>query len=330
MLAQRTEAVRTTEVVTPHYDPRLVEEAVLLAADAATASERTQFRRERDAVYEIPVVQARESSFRALDVRWFARFQISQPLLAALREHPSIAGAVSKCFVLPARSAKEEGADLHENREAGSPPTLVIRLRPQTLLASAQLFALLRRELLHVTDMLDPHFGYERDLPDIAGGATYENLIRARYRVVWNTTIDGRLAAQGRLPRSGAERSFQEFQATFGSLCADPRKHFDDFFRNHRPRHRDIVSFAISPGSPDSASATARGVCPLCQLPTAKLHGEFSPEVASILSREFAARDLRNGICRQCLDLYESQLTLREKHDGSTSRPSPSPKGHIP
>jgi len=247
-----------------------------------------------------------------LDVRWFARFQISQPLQAALKEHPSIDAAVSKCVVLKARSPKEEGADLHDNREDAPLPTLVIRLQPQTFLESDQLLALLRRELLHVTDMLDPDFGYQRALPAFSAGPTYENLIRARYRVVWNTTIDGRLAAQGRLPQSGAERSFQEFQATFGNLCADPRKHFDDFFRQHRPRHRDIVSFAISAGSGsvDSASATTPGVCPLCQLPTAKLYGEFSPEVASILGREFPERDLRNGICRQCLDLYESQITL--------------------
>jgi len=274
--------------------------------------------------------RARESAFRELDARWFARFEISRPLQAALKEHPSIDGAVSKCFVLKARSAKEEGADLHENREGAPLPTLVIRLRPQTLLASDQLLALLHRELLHVTDMLDPHFGYERALPEFSAGPTYENLIRARYRVVWNTTIDGRLAAQGRLPRRGAERCFQEFKATFGNLCSDPRKHFDDFFRQHRPRHREIVSFAISAGSPDSASATTRGVCPLCQLPTAKLYGELSPEVASILNREFAERDLRNGICRQCLDLYESQLTLRKKNDDSTSRESLSPKAHIP
>lgn len=274
--------------------------------------------------------RARESAFRALDVRWFARFQISQPLQAALKEHPSIDGAVSKCFVLKARSPKDEGADLHENREDASLPTLVIRLRPQSFLASDQLLALLRRELLHVTDMLDPHFGYERALPAFSAGPTYENLIRARYRVVWNATIDGRLAAQGRLPQSGAERSFQEFQATFGNLCSDPRKHFDDFFRQHRPRHRDIVSFAISPGSPNSASTTTRGLCPLCQLPTAKLYGDLSPEVASILSREFAERDLRNGICRQCLDLYESQLTLRKKNDDSTSRGNLSAKAHIP
>jgi hypothetical protein len=257
--------------------------------------------------------RARESAFRELDTRWFARFQIARPLQAALSEHAFIHGAVSKCFVLEARSTKEQGADLHENREAGSPPTLVIRLQPQTLIASDRLLALLRRELLHVTDMLDPDFGYERELPAFSGGPTYENIIRARYRVVWNTTIDGRLVAQGRLPPSVEEQSFREFLATFGSLCSDPRKHFDEHFRNRRPRHREIVSFAISQGSPDSATTTARGMCPLCQLPTAKLHGRFSPEIASILRKEYPDRDLKIGICRQCLDLYEAQLTLREK-----------------
>lgn len=293
------------------YDPRLVESAVLLAADNAGVSEKAQFRKERDAVYGMGNARARESAFRELDARWFARFRIAQPLLAALEEHPSIDGAVSKCLVLGAHSAKGEGVDLHANRETASLPSLVVRVRPQTLLASEPLFALLRPELVHVTDMLDPGFGYERELPEFSGGPTYENIIRARYRVVWNTTVDGRLVAQGRLPSSAEERSFREFQATFGGLCSDPREHFDDFFRNRRPRHRDIVRFAISPDSGDPASESARGVCPLCQLPTAKLHGTLSPEIASILSKEFPDRALHCGICRQCLDLYEARLALR-------------------
>jgi hypothetical protein len=60
-----------------------------------------------------------------------------------------------------------------------------------------QVRVLLRHELMHVADMLDPAFGYERSLPTSDDGPSADNIVRDRYRVLWDVTIDGRLARAG-------------------------------------------------------------------------------------------------------------------------------------
>jgi hypothetical protein len=61
-------------------------------------------------------------------------------------------------------------------------PTLAVKLTPGSLLDFVRVAPLLRSELLHVEDMLDPDFGYERDLPSFDVDAVYEKLVRDRYR----------------------------------------------------------------------------------------------------------------------------------------------------
>jgi len=66
---------------------------------------------------------------------------------------------------------------------------------------------------MHLADMLDPAFGYERNLSAAADGPSAENIVRDHYRVLWDVTIDGRLARHG-VASSGARvarwREFEE------------------------------------------------------------------------------------------------------------------------
>jgi hypothetical protein len=87
---------------------------------------------------------------------------------------------------------------------------------------------LLRRELRHVADMLDPAFGDEPHLP--AGSSrTHEPLLRDRYRTAWSATIDGHLVRAGKLDTGARERPWAEFAAIFGTLdVAAPAALFDN------------------------------------------------------------------------------------------------------
>src|SRR3989304_41936 len=170
-------------------DPALVEEAVLLASEAASPPIRHGYRRERDAIYEIADSEKREAAFRDLDARWFDRLGLGTPLLRLVREFETVLARVSRCIVLLAGRTRGEGADLHDRR-GGMAPSL-------------------RGELLHVEDMLDPAFDYQRDVPAPEEGAVYEKLLRDRYRVLWNTSVDGRLAARGQLAKGGEARPRQ-------------------------------------------------------------------------------------------------------------------------
>ncbi|MFQ5790637.1 MAG: hypothetical protein ACE5JI_09205 [Acidobacteriota bacterium] len=304
-----------------HFDPHLVEECVLLAVEAAASSDRRQFHRERDPIYEVDIAETREASFRELNARWSRHFRLAGPLVDALREHPSLEQEIARCLIVRARSAKEEGADLHDNREetrGDSRPVLVIRLRPQTLLHRSSLLALLRHELMYVADMLDPTFGYEPDSASADGGPTHDHLLRTRYRVLWDATIDGRLVARGKLSPRAEKKCQEEFFALFPMLSSNGQRHFERFFRGPRPTHRELLAFAVRPGDGGTTGSAADNRCPLCRLPTTRFHPapeSLGTEVLAAVRADFPQWDPRSGLCLQCADLFEADVDARRRQN---------------
>jgi hypothetical protein len=106
--------------------------------------------------------------------------------------------------------------------------------------------ALLRHEMMHVRDMLDPAFGYERSLPSDTGALT-ETTLRDRYRVLWDVTIDGRLALAGHPSDRARVQRLREFEAAFPMLGGDAPVAFDAWFGRRRPTHDELLAFARTP-----------------------------------------------------------------------------------
>ena len=304
----------TSEGLLVQFDQHLVEESVLLAAEFASPSERDVFRSERDAIYEVEITDIRETSFRELDARWFQSFGVADVLLEVLREHPSLVNRISGCFVLPARSSKDEAADLHATKgqtaDASLLPALVIHLQTKTLVSTEPLTSLLRHELLHITDMLEPEFGYKPSLPELDGGPMLQRLIQDRYRVLWNTTVDGRLATRGGLPMQQAERRRrEEFLATFRMLGAEAGRHFERFFHESRPTHAELVSFALRPTGSEGRNGQQ---CRLCSLPSSNLHphpGGLHHRIVVAIHKDFPEWKQEMGLCVQCADLYDARVS---------------------
>ena len=309
---------------TVELDPALVEEAVLVAIEREGSERRYRYRRERDPIYEIEDLEDRERRFRDLDAQWFAALHLGQPVSSLLRESDAVLSGVSKCLVLKAERGKEEGADLYESRSkvpSDGRPVLVLKLTPRSLLDFARAELFLRRELLHVEDMLDPSFAYVRDLPGIEGGPSHENLLKSRYRVLWDTTVDGRLHARGKLPPEAKALRQREFIETFVALGPEAASCFDKFFRGPRPRHLELVAFAMTPGGRESSS----GRCPLCGFPTTAFHENperLEARLVTTIQNEFPRWRPAEGICRQCADLYESRATGRNTASTSFDQPS--------
>ena len=248
-------------------EPRLGEEAVLQAIELMPEAELRQFRRERDMLYDIDEGEARESAFARFHCRWLDRLHLPQRLRVLVAEQESIARSIARCLVLWATSAKEEHADLREDIRGGGELVLVLRLRPVTLVHESRLGRLLPRELLHVADLLDSAFGFD-PAPQISEeGPAVENIIRQRYRVLWDTTVDGRLQARGALDGDGEELRRRVFYATFPMLGEELEAQFTRFFSGPRPSHGELRSFAADPRHSEDAAAQVSGRCPLCRLP---------------------------------------------------------------
>lgn len=253
------------------YDPELVEEAVLLAEASMTRVDVRAFRRDRDRIYDVADADEREARFRSLHLRWFVRLGLHRTIAQAMAERPEIAERLAEGRIARAMTRREEGADLIDGGAGVSHtrPMLVLRLRPATFVESDGLRNLLRHELMHISDMLNPAFGYQRALPPSDDGPSHDNILRDRYRVLWDVTIDGRLARTGLLgdDHVRAVRK-QEFTNTFRMLGERCQEVFDEWFDRTQPSHAALVAFALRQDA-DRPAADITGRCPLCGFPVA-------------------------------------------------------------
>ncbi|HBH03749.1 MAG TPA: hypothetical protein DDZ42_17830 [Candidatus Rokubacteria bacterium] len=284
----------------PEWEPRLVEGAVLLAV--AGRAEEARFRAERDRLYGIAEGAERETAFDTLHAAWFARLGLDRPFREALEERPAIVARCARWLVAWARRRGDEGADLLV--PPGASPTLLVRVTCETVAAPARLGVLLRRELLHVADMLDPRFGYAPGVPaDVAGGPR-EHLVRENYRVLWNAYVDGRLARRGCLPAGSRAERLREFARAYAYLGEAAESAFARFFDADQRSHADLMAFAV--GGPEAAP---RPRCGLCDLPgpVVVAGATLAGRALAAIVRDFPAWRPADGVCARCAELYASR-----------------------
>jgi hypothetical protein len=304
------------------YEPRLVEDAVMAVLPGR--AEEPVFRTERDGLYTISDRDEREARFSAVHVAWFERLGLAQPVTDALREQPSVAARTTGCLVTGAASRREEGAELFVAAGASGTETgrrtAVLRLCPGAFADRETLRALLRHELMHVADMLAPTFGYT---PRWVGAATEmlpDALVRERYRVLWNTSVDGRLARRGWTPPGVRATRLAEFTGAFPMLGRHTGAAFERLFAGRRPTHTELVQFAVEP---ERILEAGRGGerqpphpgerCPLCGCPTHVFEpdpGHLSRDVRARIQASFPEWTPAHGLCRQCADLFRARLRL--------------------
>jgi hypothetical protein len=286
------------------YEPRFLEEAVLRAA--GERPEGRLYRRERERLYAIADAEARGAAFDALNVSWFTRFGLDRPLARAFAEQPLVTAGVTRCAVGRPPRRRDAGADLMVRPGAR---LLRLLLAPELLLAGDELLAFLRRELQHVADMVDPRFGYAPSLPPVPGGPAYDRLLRERYRVVWDVTVDGRLVRAGHLPPTARRARRQEFLDTFGAF-AEAELEFERLFADRAPTHAAITAFVLA----TAAGARAGGACALCGFPTSDLEPDpaaLAAEVGAEIVADCPGWQPAAGCCRQCADLYRARAMSR-------------------
>ncbi len=298
-----------------HFDSRLMEDAVG-AALARRPMLAARYRAGVEALYEDVPLDEREPAFARLHAKWFESLDLDRPLRAIFEEFPVIVAAARDVIVARADRQRDEGAVLAP-RGSHLPMTnrrLGLRLTPARFTNGDALSCLMRHELTHVGDMLAPEFGYPDHPP--SGATAGENLIRDRYRLLWDLSVDGRLARAEKKSIADAAMRRRELDALYCSLPEATRSAiFDRLWGATDLTHdrlwavasdvRALVAFAgvaLAAGASNGPLPGAR--CPLCRFPTYVWSPPLEPRVVSIVRLDFPRWQPDEGVCERCAELY--------------------------
>ncbi len=295
-------------------DPALAEEAVLRTISGRP--EERRFRRERNRLYDLPL-EERETAFASLHLRWFAALGLDEQLRQPLDELPILADHCFRCVVARARSRDDQGADLLVDDAASGREgrTVAVRLLPAAFAHPEALRSFLRFELLHVADMVNPHFGYEPRFGSSLPGPCHEQLLRDRYRVLWDVRIAGLLARRGAADAELVERVRAAFFRWFPMLGPEEaEKALAGLYAGDWGTHAELVRFAAAPAGRAERPRLAPGMrCPLCRFPTyapEPAPEQLPAEVVEQVRADFPNWQPTDGLCIQCADLYRARVTL--------------------
>lgn len=302
------------------YSPAFVEQAVTQAVYGNRKLE-AELHRAIDPLYRLPEGRDRERRFSGSYWEFFLELGLNTRLAELLEERPLLTREIGVALVHPSPGSKSEGAELllREDPELSvvDQRTLALQLRPETLLDAARLNAWGRRELLHISDMVDPAFGYARWSAE--GTPAQDNLVRDRYRVLWDAWIEARLiredrGEEGALARVG--RMFDRAFAGFGEAARQAA--LERILGAEALTHGDLLGWARAPEDllgercdAEGASGTSRpdpgDPCPLCGFSTFDwfdFEGANGERAARAITDGKAGWRVEQGACRQCAELY--------------------------
>ena len=292
------------------YEDDFVEAAVFIAASGKRAAlpslQIRRFHAARERCYDIRDPDERAAAFFRLHLDWFREWDLEKLLLGFVNEYPLLPPALATLAFRKVRMKKDEGAELYVNAENGR--SAVTAMRSERFERDEALAVLLRHEFMHLSDMVDPVFGYSPRLNLPGLNPTQQRITRERYRLLWDITIDGRLFREGR-STDKRQHHLAIFSRAF-SFWSDTRR--DQVFESHwndaAPRHENLLALAADPRELSHADAPMPGsLCPLCQFPTFDWAdvSALAPETLTKLSRQFPQWHCHLGVCERCVEIYE-------------------------
>jgi len=183
----------------------------------------------------------------------------------------------------------------------------------------------LRHELTHISDMLDPAFGYDPDTK-VGMNPGEEHLILNRYRVLWSLHVDSRIARLGKEPMFSREYRLREFRSWYRKIPpTQVESVFEGLWQTEYFTHAELVEM-----SQDTLRVMERAVeveegelpaevpakpmlmpgfpCPLCRFPTYSwvedLEEKVEPYVLDYIRDNHPGWDVDYGACDRCVEVY--------------------------
>lgn len=296
------------------FEPYFVEEAVFLRIQAAEKLGQKDsvrlFHEERARLYETVSKAEQESKFRTFYLKHFHSLEIEKIFTDVIREFPLLQSSDLQVLVKSTFRKNQEAADLFVD-----PPVLrlVINIRVPQILNPSYVGRFLRHELLHVSDMLDPAFHYSPK-PELGGvGGVENNLIRERFRLLWDLYVSSRLIQSDHEPLIPLIDLKQNFERSFAYLD-DARKAeiIAEFVGQKKWTQAGLVRLARNDRVNKSLGKGGLR-CPLCHFTSYENVRVWTPEQAPVIyevRKDFPGWKSREGLCTQCYDLYESRARL--------------------
>lgn len=286
------------------YDDDFVESAVFLAASGRRSVPAAHIRRfhiERERCYSVLDPDERNAAFFKLHLDWFREWGLEKLLLDLLHEYPLLPPALTTLAFRKVRMKKDEGAELYVSAENGR--SAVVAMRPERFESDEAVRHFLRHEFMHLSDMVNPAFGYSPDVRGPAGNPSHQRIVRERYRLLWDITIDGRL---GRAADS--ERHRAVFDQAFWFWPEDKRGEvFSRLWAPESPRHDELLTLASDPRDVTHADEPLPGgACPSCGFSTFEWADvdALGEGVRAAILRAFPRWSAARGVCQRCAEVY--------------------------
>jgi hypothetical protein len=298
------------------FDEDLLEAVVFLCASGqrggVSARQVRRFHGERERLYSILEPDERQAAFFRLHLEWFREWGLERLLVGVVDQFALLGARLEVMAFRKARSQSEEGAELYVNEEGHRHG--IVALRPARFQADADLVRFVHHELQHLSDMLDPEFGYSPHIAQPGHTASQQRLMRERYRLLWDSTIDGRLTAKGRDTVARREQRQAEFNRAYSFLPEAKRAQtFEWLWNNPAPRHAELLKLAADPRELNASAPQIAGApCPLCGFATFRWAAveALTPDLVARVQTEFRAWTAEQGACARCLEVYQSAMNL--------------------
>ncbi|OGW86299.1 MAG: hypothetical protein A3C35_01825 [Omnitrophica bacterium RIFCSPHIGHO2_02_FULL_46_11] len=294
------------------FEPSFVENAVFLAIrrceEKGSRDLAQKWHAERNRIYTIKDDQVRNKAFKQLDDQWLARLGLRTRFEAILNSFSILQSDSLIIHIQRALARKDEGSELYVQ---GDVKTNLVKLQTMRLFEGDYVEKFLRHEWLHISDMLDPIFQYSPHVVLSGRSELEDNLIRDRYRLLWDLYVSARLLKMGFYILIPLAQQKQFIDRAFSKWTAEAReKIFQEILDQKHQTQSDFLGLAR-----DEKLTVPLGqgglLCPLCHFTSfdpLDLSAQQDAVIIKKIQRDYPDWNTDLGICQNCFDLYQSKM----------------------
>ena len=315
------EDTKTLEIM---YDQQLVDDIVhkgLAKQEMAGDLELyKEYHERRDAIYELEQ-EKRPKRFKELDNDIFSKLGYDVYVREIFDEYPDIEKVVEEIHVRRATTRQNEGSNVVDEGKK-----VIIRLYPELFIGDGkEMRRVLRHELMHVSDMMNSKFEYNVN-EEFSPSPMEERIMRDRYRLFWDISVDGRLVNTGLETTGTREERKREFDSFFSKIPEESRELiFSKMWDAEEPlTHVRMVELSKDINKVLGLAAGGRSAeelleekkklgplpgttCTLCGFPSFDWVEEAAEDedIVKILKEDFPDWEPQDGVCSRCAEYYK-------------------------